>query len=145
VESRGEGPESRALAEQVESRDKSPESRGEAESRGEGPESRAEEDEEESRDECPESRAWEEGDVSARPSSLDPRRFPEGSNSPAISQTPYHNDFFNDRQNFFPTPSTRTRTSSSECGVEGPESRVESSFSDIEEVSRVERRVSRAE
>ena len=40
-------------------------------------------------------------------------RFLPGSNSPAISQTPYQSDFFSDRQNFFETPSTRTRTSSS--------------------------------
>ena len=41
-----------------------------------------------------------------------------------MSQTPYQSDFFSDRQNFFETPSTRTRTSSSEGEVEGPESSV---------------------
>jgi hypothetical protein len=38
---------------------------------------------------------------------------------------PYQSDFFSDRQNFFETPSTRTKTSSSEGGVECPESSVE--------------------
>jgi hypothetical protein len=42
-----------------------------------------------------------------------------------MSQTPYQRDFFSDRQNFFETPSTRTRTSSFEGGVECPESSVE--------------------
>jgi len=37
---------------------------------------------------------------------------------------PYQSDFFSERQNFFETPSTRTRTSSSEGGVEGPEARA---------------------
>ena len=42
----------------------------------------------------------------------------KGLSSDAISQTPYQSDFFSDRQNFFETPSTRTRTSSSEGGDE---------------------------
>ena len=44
---------------------------------------------------------------------------------------PYQSDFFSDRQNFFETPSTRTRTSSFEGGVEWPESRVECVWKDI--------------
>jgi len=40
----------------------------------------------------------------------------------------------NDRQNFFETPSTRTRTSSSEGEVEGPESSVECVLEGIEGV-----------
>ena len=39
--------------------------------------------------------------------------------------TPYQSDFFSDRQNFFETPSTRTKTSSSEGGVACPEARGE--------------------
>ena len=48
--------------------------------------------------------------------------------SPATADfvgSPYQSDFFSDRQNFFETPSARTRTSSPEGGVEGPESSVE--------------------
>ena len=46
---------------------------------------------------------------------------PKVLSSDAISQTPYQSDFFSDRQNFFETPSTRTRTSASEGGDEWPE------------------------
>ena len=49
----------------------------------------------------------------------------KGFSSAPMSQTPYKSDFFSERQNFFETPSTRTRTSSFEGGVEGRASRVE--------------------
>ena len=44
---------------------------------------------------------------------------------------PYQSDFLSDRQNFFETPSTRTKTSSSEGRVEGSETSVECVWEDI--------------
>jgi hypothetical protein len=61
---------------------------------------------------------------------------PNGLSSDAISQTPYQSDFFSERQNFFETPSTRTRTSSSEGEVEGPESSVEGNEAEFEFIFR---------
>ena len=55
----------------------------------------------------------------------------KGFSSSPMSQTPYQSDFFSDRQNFFETPSTRTRTSSSEGGVECLISRGEGNWEDI--------------
>ena len=45
--------------------------------------------------------------------------------------TPYQSDFFSERQNFFETPSTRTKTSSSEGRVEGRASRGEGNWEGI--------------
>jgi len=49
---------------------------------------------------------------------------------------PYQSDCFSERQNFFETPSTRTKTSSFEGGVECPESRVEGNEEEIEFIFR---------